>query len=479
MGDEDRSPIDIVLEWIGFTDPEREELVVDFASLKQFRNLKEEDITTLASEYSRRTVANGRIYFGLQRKTKLKSTIHWIQDFKRCGEVPTIEDLAEEEFQARLIIAAERAVIRKQQADSSESVSREASPGKLKDEKKWIDWAEKLETMLSAMPGANGVPLSYVIRDNEEADRNEDDMNFVQKTIACAPLDGPVFEADARKVHQLILGFVQGENADQWLKPHLKQENGRTDMIALRKHFEGEGNVSRRITEAEHLRNTLHYKGERALPFSHFITKCQNMFNIFSDEGEAYSESQKLRFLLDKVNCEALKAAVAGIRLKNDVDAHEMTFVSAANHLASEVSRMPESIARAGRNISGVAGKGFNQEQGGDGIYRDGAIHTGYYKNWFDLSKDDQEKVRAERQRLGIKPGAKGGAKGRGFGKKFKKTKAKLAAAKRTIASLKQQDEKSGVSFDEGGNAGSKAASKNDAGNGFGGRSEKKSRRDS
>ena len=137
----------------------------------------------------------------------------------------------------------------------------------------------------------------------------------------------------------------------------------------------------------------------------------------------------------------------------------------------------PRRCLRAGRNISGVAGKGFNQEQGGAGIYRDGAIHTGYYKNWFDLSKDDQEKVRAEWQRLGIKPGAKGGAKGSGFGKKFKKTKAKLAAAKRTIASLKQQDEKS-VSFDEGGNAGSKAAS-NDAGHGFGGRSEKKSRKDS
>lgn len=471
--DDDRTPIDVILEWIGFDDPEREQLMADFESLDQFGNLKETDITQIKSDYARRTANAGRIYFGLKRTTMLKSTIHWIQDFKRCGEVPTIEGLGEEEFQASLIIAAERADIRKQQAESSETVSREASPGKLKDEKKWIDWAEKLETMLSAMPGANGVPLSYVIRANEEADRGDADMNFVQKTIACAPLNGPVYEADARRVHQLILGYVQGENADQWLKPHLKQENGRTDMIALRKHFEGEGNVSRRITEAEHLRNTLHYKGERALPFSHFITKCQNMFNIFSDEEEPYSESQKLRFLLDKVNCEALKAAVAGIRLKTDVDAHEMTFVSAANHLASEVSRMPESIARASRNISGVA-----QEQGGDGgIYRDGAIHTGYYKNWFSLSKDDQEKVRAERQRLGIKPGAKGGAKERGIGKKFKKTKAKLAAAKRKIASLKQQAEKS-VTLDEGGNAGSKAAS-TDAGNGFGGRSEKKPRRDS
>ena len=41
---------------------------------------------------------------------------------------------------------------------------------------------------------------------------------FVQKCIACAPLTGFHFEADARKVHQLATSFTQGITSEQWIK---------------------------------------------------------------------------------------------------------------------------------------------------------------------------------------------------------------------------------------------------------------------
>ena len=41
-------------------------------------------------------------------------------------------------------------------------------------------------------------------------------------------------------------------------------------------------------------------------------------------------------------------------------------------------------------------------------IYCDGKIFTGYYQNWKDLSKEERDKVMAERERLGIKPKARG-----------------------------------------------------------------------
>jgi hypothetical protein len=67
-------------------------------------------------------------------------------------------------------------------------------------------------------------------------------------------------------------------------------------MIALRNHFEGEGNTSCRITEAERLRSSLHYQGERSMLFQAFLSKAQFMFNLFEKEGEEYTEAMKLRF---------------------------------------------------------------------------------------------------------------------------------------------------------------------------------------
>ena len=66
---------------------------------------------------------------------------------------------------------------------------------------------------------------------------------FVQKCIACAPLTGPHFEADARKVYQLATSFTRGETSEQWIKMHAKKQNGRLDLKALYAHYQGADNT--------------------------------------------------------------------------------------------------------------------------------------------------------------------------------------------------------------------------------------------
>ena len=85
------------------------------------------------------------MYFGLQRTKQLKATLHWVQDFARVSEVPTLEGLTQESFKAAISIAAQRADIRKKEAKDASSVSSEASPGKLKDDKKWQEWITGFE----------------------------------------------------------------------------------------------------------------------------------------------------------------------------------------------------------------------------------------------------------------------------------------------------------------------------------------------
>jgi len=159
-------------------------------------DLTEKDITELQESYAERRQNAGHMYFGLQRTKQLKATLHWVQDFARVSEVPTLEGLTQES------VAAQRVDIRKKEAKDASSVSSEALPGKLKDVIKRQEWITGFENMLSTLLGVNGVPLLYVIQEKEEAEP-EGHITFVQKCIACAPLTGPHFGADARKVYQL------------------------------------------------------------------------------------------------------------------------------------------------------------------------------------------------------------------------------------------------------------------------------------
>jgi hypothetical protein len=142
--------------------------------------------------------------------------------------------------------------------------------------------------MLSTLLGVNGVPLLYVIREKEEAEP-EGHNTFVQKGIACAPLTGLHFEADARKVHQLATSFTQG--SEQWIKMHVKKQNGQVDLKALCAHYQGAGNTTRRIAEATPLCKTLHYKSH-CCPLPRFYPGS-NTCSISSKKRMNHSRSRR------------------------------------------------------------------------------------------------------------------------------------------------------------------------------------------
>ena len=55
--------------------------------------------------------------------------------------------------------------------------------------------------------GASGVPLSYVIREQEEPEFDFD-MSYDEAVIQAVALEGDEFRLDAQTVHQLIISNV-------------------------------------------------------------------------------------------------------------------------------------------------------------------------------------------------------------------------------------------------------------------------------
>ena len=96
--------------------------------------LTERDISYLEKSYAKRPGKTGGIFFVLQRTKKIKSLMHWVQDFTRVDEVPTFKDMDKESFTRAIAVAAQRALIREKESKDASAVSAEASPGKLKNE---------------------------------------------------------------------------------------------------------------------------------------------------------------------------------------------------------------------------------------------------------------------------------------------------------------------------------------------------------
>ena len=198
------------------------------------------------------------------------------------------------------------------------------------------------------------------------------------------------------------MNFLVAESAKQWINNLAPRVNGRLDMEALRNHYGGKGNASRRIAMAEKLCETLHYKSERSMPFSTFLDRMQKMFNIFQEEGEELTENAKVRELLKRVQHNQLQDTVKALWVQFDLDG--ISYTEAANHLPSAVSQLPEyllacHVSSLKRIHGGGLDKGKNKFKR-DSIYADDrTIFTGYYSNWKSFSKEDHNKVIAERKK--------------------------------------------------------------------------------
>jgi hypothetical protein len=217
-------------------------------------------------------------------------------------------------------------------------------------------------------------------------------------------LVGVFYKTDVRKVHQLIHGFVQGETAETWIKPKEKSQNGRLDFKALQAHYGGKGKKSVRIKESEVLRNSLHYKNERAMSFEKFLTNMQTMFTGFEDNNELLTDAQKIRLLFQKLQSPSLTQVKNALQVSCDLDkAGEVIYDFLANSMAAEAASLPDHAPT--RQASGVDRHPTPGSAPNSGIKgANGDIFTGCYKNFQSLSDDEKQAIFDERKRLNINP---------------------------------------------------------------------------
>lgn len=97
----------------------------------------------------------------------MKAVIHWVKYHRRITSAPSVKGMSGDISTVRLETARRYTYIRNQLQGKSDTNTNDPSPDPLKSEAKWLEQETKYINYISTIPIVSGIPLLYVIREEE------------------------------------------------------------------------------------------------------------------------------------------------------------------------------------------------------------------------------------------------------------------------------------------------------------------------
>jgi hypothetical protein len=198
----------------------------------------------------------------------------WVQDRVRLAQAVSFPDgTLLDAFINAIAQSQQRQDIRKARKKAAESLATLKIDPILKSSAGWEVWLDAIRAALTVAYGEKGVPLLYVIRE-DDASTYPVGTTWEELAIAATPLNGLKYDADRQTVHLFILNNVaEDSDAYAYIYPLIGRNNGRLDMVALSDRYENDATIQARVNLANKTWDLLVYKNERAMSFEKF---CQS-----------------------------------------------------------------------------------------------------------------------------------------------------------------------------------------------------------
>jgi hypothetical protein len=245
-------------------------------------------------------------------------------------------------------------------------------PGKCQTDFGWDAWQIAFMNKLNATMGAAKVPLAYVVcAEIESATYEFEDEE--EERMYQMPLNGENFKRDNKLVYNMLKSACIKTDAWTWIQDHDKSSNGRKAWLTLVGHYDGTGELNKRLERAKEEISRLHYKDEKAFPFERFVTKLkENFFILNKDKDEALTGKQQVDVMMKGIKSTDASIVAAKTDVYKD---YRSDFAAATNFLSGLISNIHSAAqldyANRGkkRYISAVDSR---DQRGGRGRFRRG-----------------------------------------------------------------------------------------------------------
>ena len=385
-----------LLEWMGVTSANhRNAIITDLApgdrGIEHLAHEDEDGISDTCAHYNRRNPSNTRFHVPRTAVRSIQNLMLYVKDQARIGVTIGVPDsVTEDEFLADLIEARDRQERREQMEKNGKALITAEFYAKLKNRNQWERWSTELKSTLDGIIGMVGIPLSYVIRDNNVPNINGH-TDWDQLAMAATPLTGPKYIQDSRMVHQIILrNIAEDSDAYTYIKPNINKNNGRVDYEALCMRYDSHASRETRINEAKRTIQTLQYRNERSMPFERFVDKFQRAVDDLETGGRPMHNDDIVDALWPKLLNNEIKEFI--MALKVDQARNPRNYRDILQDIAAETPKIsPTSTFK--RNVSEVATtqKAKYTKEGAcpnTGVMSNGKIFIGNYtgNKWYDES---------------------------------------------------------------------------------------------
>ena len=212
--------------------------------------------------YSVLTISQGQIWLTPGTKRTIKAFLQWTKDMYCLNEDPTIVSLP---------INDVANIIRRQKThkifiDKSKTIPNMATPAQFTSKIKLIDWYPTFINFLHAIPGRNGVPLSYICYPHTVV-QHHTHIDFPDEYVDTASLAGSSFVINEAEIHTYLVKFItENPIAEAKLKTDVDQNNGHLDFLSLKDLFEGIGVNAIDVVKADNILKSIFYSGEKKTP---------------------------------------------------------------------------------------------------------------------------------------------------------------------------------------------------------------------
>lgn len=269
---------------------------IDLADLKEEHFAQIARTANAVSRYREMDVV-----IGVVSTRKVQALAWWFRDAIRRGK-RMVNSADWDDARCQLSI---RAMDMEKDTKVSSELMKTLHPGKIQGGKEWVQWSLSFKNYLSTMLGSSGVPLNYVIRDIGDKvlkgfDTEKDDL---MKLVTEASLKGASFNQDNRTVFQVLKNCALKTPAWAWIRRLDSSENGRLAFAKLSKHYDGPGEVRKRIATAKKQIADIHYKSEGSFSFESYITKLKGAFEVLEECDRPITEAEKVEIMVKGIQC--------------------------------------------------------------------------------------------------------------------------------------------------------------------------------
>ena len=423
----------------------RNAIIADLLSegLDGLKYMTDEEVRDTCTSYAKRTDGPFPVVLTPVQKQRIKSLVLWAKDRDRVGQDLSFPaTTSQAEFRSAISESLERDRRRRSQKKEGESYLDSTFNTKLKSASQWEKWLEELNITLCQIIGVRGVPLTYVIRDND-APNFDAGLPYDEAVINGMTLTGEEFKQDARTVHKIILKNVhEDSDAYTYIKTLIRHRNGRRDMQALRERYSSDATKQAIINKAKNDLQNLCYKNERSFSFEKFSSKLQKAYDELEDNGRAVNNGDIVDGLWKRIQSADIQLYVASLKIEYQRSPRSYKLI--LQDIAAEVGNATPS----GNNFGGGRGVSATYTKSGPcpkkGVHTsDGSVFIGTYgkDQWLSESvKPHHDEIREARsQNNGGQIQSRSQKRNinavKREKKKLKKLKAQVAATKKVIAS--------------------------------------------